>query len=198
MLNEEQENFDSTNEEELVDNEAEDESGTDTEEAEAEHESEAEAVSDDGDDERTQRAKAQRDRLAQEIKDLKAEKNRLKSEESNQENSQVATNSELVERTYLSANGITDKDAQNEVIRLAKKFDMSVDKALDDTDIKQRAESIVKKKAAQKQLAGGTGGASTSKKTPQYYADYVRKHGDFPAGTPNDMIARATDILAKE
>ena len=202
MQNDEQENIDSTNDDELVDNEADNEfTGTTEEESSEEPEIEdSENLSgDDEDDERTARARAQRERLAEEIKQPKAEKAKLKEgrKESDSKESQVATNSELVERTYLSANGIKDKDVQNEVIRLAKKFDMSVDQALDDTDIKQRASVMIKKKEAARAVAKSTGGASSSKKTPSYYADFFRKNGDFPAGTPNDMIAKATDLLAK-
>lgn len=202
MQNDNEESIDSTNDEELVDNEANDEfTGTAEEESseEPEIENSSDADGDDGNDERTARAKAQRERLAEEIKQLKAEKAKLKegSKENNSKESQLATNSELVERTYLAANGIKDKDVQNEVMRLAKKFDISVDQALDDTDINQRANALIKKKQAAQAVAKSTGGTATGKKTPSYYADYFKKNGDFPSGTSSDMIAKATDILAK-
>ena len=189
-------------EEELEVNDEQDESRTDEEESG--EESEVEAGSDaesDGESEerdirgeRQERAKAQIDRLKAEKAKLKEENERLK--EGGQES--VGTNSELVERTFLAANGIKDRDVQDEVIRLAHKFDVPVDEAMDDADIAGRAETLIKKKAAARTVAKGTGGAGTKAKGVNYYVTYFEKHGDFPDGLSSEMISKVTDKLAEK
>lgn len=187
-------------EEELVDNDAENEfTGTDEDESGEESEVEdSENLSRDdgedgiGDDPKLARAEAQKARLTKEINDLKAEKARLKKEKGGE----VVTNSEKIDRTYLAANGMTDKDAQNEVLRLSKKFDLDVMDAFEDPDIKSRAEAIVKRKAAQKAIAGGTGGAAKKSKDAAWHAAYYKKNGDFHADATNEQIVKASEILA--
>lgn len=194
MINVEENEIDITNDEELVDNEAEDESGTDEETGgeESEVEDSENLSGDDGEDPRIQRAEAQKARLTKEINDLKAEKARLKKEK----DGEVVTNSEKIDRTYLAANGMTDKDAQNEVLRLSKKFDLDVMDAFEDPDIKSRAEAIVKRKAAQRAIAGGTGGAAKKSKDAAWHAAYYKKNGSFHADATNEHIVKAAEILA--
>jgi hypothetical protein len=198
-------------EETLVDNPDEHEfDGTTEEESgeESEVEDSSDLSEDDGTDEggieadpqteSQKRAKTQIDRLKAEKAKLKAENERLKKGSSQEGGEVVATNSELIERTYLAANGIKDREVQDEVMRLAHKFDVPVDAAMDDTDIRARAETLIKKKKATQAVAKGTGGAGAKTKGVDYYTAYFTKNGDFPAGIPNEMIAKVTDKLAKQ
>jgi hypothetical protein len=146
---------------------------------------------DDGEDERKRRRDAQIERLKKE-RDEWREKARQVSNEGKKE-----VSSDLVARTYLAANGITDKEVQQEAIRLAKKFDFSIDAALDDEDIKTRLDNLVKQKTTQRAIAKNTGGASQKQKDVGYYLSYFKQHGDFPTGTSSSMIAKVTQALAE-
>lgn len=206
-MSEEKNVHEEVHEEELEANESDDESTTDeAESGEATEVEDDDAVSDEDDSgdtgdggeaddthARRERAQAQIDRLKEENRTLK---DRLK--EGDKKGETVASNSELVERTYLSAYGYKDKDVQNEVIRLARKFDMSVDQALDDADIKSRADALIKQKQAAQSVSKGTGGASSKKKGLNYHLSYFKKHGDFAPDASPDMIAKVSDELAKE
>lgn len=168
------------------------------EETTEEEEIEDDASEDDGDesDEAKDRAESQIDRLKREKAELKEKLD--KAGEGKDEGGKEFS-SELVERTYLASNGIKDREAQEEVMRLAKKFDMQVDEALEDSDIKSRADSIIKRKQAKQSVAGGGGGkgGSTSKDV-DYYRRQFEKTGDFPDDTPADMIAEVTEELAEQ
>ena len=205
-MSEENQNVEGT-EEELVDNEIldelsanEEESG---EESEVEDGEDVSADDDGGDSEeeaegnsrgaREKRRDSQIDRLKEENRKLKAE-----AKESGSEKEGIVTNSELVERTFLAANGIKDREVQDEVIRLAHKFDIPVDEAMDDSDIKVRAEALIKKKAASRSVAKSTGGAAARTKGVAYHTAYFEKHGDFAPGATNEMISKVTDVLAKK
>ena len=175
----------------------EDESGEESEEQDSDDLSE-----DDGGDEDTDSGndrEARKARRDAQIDRLKEENRKLKEQakENGSKEEGVATNSELVERTFLSANGIKDREVQDEVMRLAKKFDIPVDEAMDDSDIKVRAEALIKKKAATKSVAQGTGGAAARTKGVAWHKAYFEKHGDFAAGAKNEMIAKVTEALAK-
>jgi hypothetical protein len=198
-MNEENQNV----EEELVDNEILDELSTDEDESGEESEVEdSEDVSgdDDGGDSnddgnsreaRKARRDAQIDRLKEDNRKLK---DQLKENSSEKEVNN--TSSELMERAFLAANDVKDKDAQNEVIRLADKFGTSVMDAIEDTDVMMRVNSIVKKKAADRSVAGGTGGSAQKTKGVAWHKAYFEKHGDFAAGATNSMISKVTDALA--
>ena len=202
-MNEENQNVDETEvEEELVDNDLQDESRTDGEESgEESEEQDSDDVSgtDDEDDPdegnsrgaRKARRDAQIDRLKEENRKLKEQAKEKGSEKG------VETNSELTERAYLSANDLKDKDAQDEVIRLADKLGMTVIDAIDDGDIMMRANSIIKKKQAARSVAKGTGGSSQKTKGVSYHTAYFDKNGTFAEGATNEMIAKVTDELAK-
>lgn len=104
---------------------------------------------------------------------------------------------ELISRTYLAAQaGITDKEVQNEALRLASKFNLNIAEALDDSDIMSRLKNLQKQKATQNAVAKGTGGAATRSKDASYYVSYFKQNGDFPDGTPSSMIAKVTQELA--
>lgn len=199
-------NVEEQKEEELEVNEPENEPGAN--ETEGDEEPEVEDSSDvsdddggtDGDEtggdgeateERKRRATAQIDRLKKENEQLKE-----KLKEGGKES--VTSNPELVERTYLAANGIKERTVQDEVMRLAKKFEMSVDDAMQDADIKERADKLTKNLIAQRSISNGTGGASMKKKGESYYLAHFKRTGDFPEGTPQQMIAKVTDMLAEE
>ena len=199
---EENQNVDGT-EEELLDNEPEDEPGTDEDESgEESEEQDSDDLSedDDGDDsgEEGNSREARKARRDAQIDRLKEENRKLKEsiKESGSEKSGLANNSELIERTYLSANGIVDKDVQNEVIRLANKFGMSVDEAMDDADIKLRADSLIKQKKAKQSVAKGTGGSAQKTRGVNWHTAYFEKNGDFAPGATQGMIAKVTDALA--
>jgi len=193
-------------EEVLEDNTPEDDNGTDGEDSTEESEGEdSEPIEPDEEPVDISKPKEERrnhqiDRLKKEKADLKKENERLKQggEKGQEGGSSLATNTELMERTFLAANGYKDKDVQNEVLRLAHKFDVPVNEALEDKDITSRAESILKRKTAQNSIARGTGGAAKKGKDAGYVASYFKKHGDFPEGTSNSLISKATDILAKD
>ena len=177
-MNEENQNVEEA--EELVDNEIldeleadEDESGEESEEQASEDVSGDDGEGDDSEEEgntreaRQDRAKSQIDRLKKENRELKA-----KAKEQGSDKEVVPTNSELVERTYLAANGIKDREVQDEIMRLATKFDIPVDEAMDDADISSRAEALLKKKAAAKSVTKATGGAASRTKGVAYHTAY--------------------------
>jgi uncharacterized protein YdiU (UPF0061 family) len=165
---------------------------------------EDEDVDPDSDEAKKQRANAQIERLKEEKDELKGEVEKLRDQvhgdEEADDQSGGEANPDLVKRTYLAANGIEDEDAQQEVIRLADKFDLEVDKALEDEDIKRRADAIVEKKQAKQSVAsgqeGGDGGAT--KKDADYYQREFEKNGEFPDDTPREMIAEVTERLADD
>lgn len=177
----------STLNEELEANETDD--ALDTEENQTDAETD-EVEDGDSDDESTEasraRARSQIDRLKEENRRLKE---KFKESGLSGEGSKVA--SPLVERTFLSQEGITDKEAQQEVIRLAQKLDIPLEEAVEDEDIRLRAEAIQKK--AQSRLASarpkGKGGAT--KKDAQWYVD----HNVLPDDP--GMRVQVWDILAE-
>ena len=103
---------------------------------------------------------------------------------------------ELIYRTYLAAQaGITDTDVQDEALRLADKFGISIAEAMKDPDITTRVKNLQKQKETQKAIAKSTGGSSAKPKDVTYYLTYFKQNGDFPAGTPNSMIAKVAELL---
>ncbi len=127
---------------------------------------------------------------------------RLREKSSKEDGSKESTvkgsfDQELIARTFLAAQaGITDKDVQNEALRLASKFGMNIAEAMDDPDISTRLKTLQKQKTTQNAIAKGTGGAATRTKDATYYLTYFKQHGDFPEGTPSSMIAKVTQDLA--
>lgn len=194
-------------EEELETNDEDDESATDeSESGEAPEVEDGTDLSDDdgedadndGDNETSEDRQARKDRAEAQINRLKEENRQLKTKlKESGEKGEIGANSDLVERTYLSANGYKDRAVQDEVMRLAKKFDMSVDEAMQDADIKERADKLVKAKEAERSISKGTGGSSVKTKGVSYYLAYFKQHGDFPANTSAEMISKVTDELAK-
>lgn len=190
--------------EELVDNDTEHEfDGTNESEGgeESEIEDSENLSGDDGEDESSEEGNSREARKARrdaQIERLKEENRKLKEQakESGSEKEVDATSSELMERAYLASNDIKDKDAQNEVIRLADKLGLSVMDAIEDEDITLRVTSLLKKKKAQQSVAQGTGGSAQKSKGVSWHTSYFEKHGDFAPGATQEMISKVTDALA--
>jgi hypothetical protein len=160
--------MDETNvEEEIVDN-TEDNAPV-TEEQETGETAEIEAADDHADDGGAggttstpkSRAEAQINRLKKEIEELKKGQGQA-----------PALNNDLINRTYLTASGYKDRDVQDEVLRLAGKFGLTVDQALEDNDIKTRAAALVKQKEVAQASARPTGKGGATKKDAQWYVDH--------------------------
>jgi hypothetical protein len=139
--------------------------------------------------EKLQREVAANARLRKEAKERR-ENGSVPKEEGKQE-----LDRDLIDRTYLAAQaGLRDMDVQDEALRLAKKFGMSVVEALKDEDIKSRLENIQKKKKAQAAVAGGTGGAKAANKGMEYYVAKFKQDGTVPDDPK--IAAKMLDYLA--
>jgi predicted hydrocarbon binding protein len=122
-----------------------------------------------------------------------------RTEGSKESNQAPALDQELISRTFLAAQaGITDKEVQNEALRLAQKFGMNIAEALDDADVMTRIKNLQKQKQTQQAIAKQTGGSASRTKDIGYYIAKFKETGDFPAGTPSSMIAKVTMALANE
>ena len=145
-------------------------------------------------------ARYEEERQARERAERAIEKNKRKAKESKPQEQESNSNydQELVNRTYLAAQAdIKDRDVQDEALRLADKFGMSIAKAMDDPDISTRLKNMQKQKQSEAAIAKTTGGSQRSTKDVDYYVSYFNKHGDFPADTPSSMIAKVTGKLAQ-
>lgn len=187
---------DSVNEEEeLSSNEADHDTGTT--EGESEEVSE-EPVGEEVESDRIEVSKSEYDKLRREAHAAK----RLREKTSHKDSSEskeggASLDQELVSRTFLAAqSGITDKEIQNEALRLAEKFGMSIVEAMDDTDISTRLKNLQKQKETRQAIARNNGGVVSKDKGVDYYLGYFKKNGDFPPNTPNSMIAKVTEKLA--
>jgi hypothetical protein len=124
------------------------------------------------------------------------EKASKQSEKSGQEGNQSEEkyDQELIERTFLAAQlGIQDADVQDEAIRLARKFDMSISSAVKDDDIKTRLESLQKQKQAKQAMAKNSNGTATQNKGVDYWVARYKKDGSLP--DDSKMIAQVMDKL---
>lgn len=199
------------NNEELVDNPAEDESGDF--EAESGEESEVEAggdlSGDDGegdgtdegdDDEQSQEERqARRDRRQSQIDRLKEENKRLKEEnrKAKKEGSLSSSSTDMMAKAFLAATyDIKESEAQEEALRLADKFEMSVDELMEDVDYRARINSLQKRIVNQRKVAANQGNATSSKKGAEHAAAYFKKHQEFPEGTSLEVRSKAIDIIA--
>lgn len=142
-------------------------------------------------DERARRRDSQIERLKREKAELKA---KLAERGGETSDAKANTNTALIERTYLSANGYKDKEVQMEILRLAGKFDLSVDEALEDKDIKRRADSLVAERKAARSVAPSTGGARQTTRDVSYWAKRLTDKGEA-APTP-EMRAKVLASLA--
>ena len=137
--------------------------------------------------EKLQREIAANARLRKEAKERR--ENGSTEKEGNQE-----LDRDLIDRTYLAAQaGLKDMDVQDEALRLAKRFGMTVVEALKDDDISSRLENLQKKKKAQQAVAGSTGGAKNTQKGMDYYVAQFKQNGTLPDDPK--IVARMMDHL---
>lgn len=142
---------------------------------ETEGEDSVPSESDEDRDERKRRRDSQIERLKQKNAELKAQ---LASRDGETGDAKANTNTALIERTYLAANGYKDKEVQAEILRLAKKFDLSVDAALEDSDIKRRADALLAERKAARSVAPSTGGARQTTRDVDYYVKRLTEKGE--------------------
>jgi len=180
----------------LEDNDTEDESedidGTSSEESE-ESDSTEEAGND---DEQVTISKSELDKLKREsfaAKRLREGKGKESSKESTEKGTDF--DKEMIERTFIAVHAkVDDPEAQDEVIRLARKFDMSVSDAVKDPDIRLRIENLQKQKKARQAIAGQTGSAKNNNRGVDYHVEQYRMKGVLPSDPA--MIAKVLDKLA--
>jgi hypothetical protein len=138
--------------------------------------------------EKLQRELAANARLRKEAKERR-ENGSSKGKEDGQ-----ALDKDLIDRTYLAAQaGVKDMDVQDEALRLARKFDMTIVEALKDADIASRLENLQKKKKAQAAVASGTGGAKVANKGMDYYVAEFKRSGTLPDDPK--IVAKMLDHL---
>lgn len=101
---------------------------------------------------------------------------------------------ELIERTYLAAQmGIQDADIQDEAIRLARKFGMSIHEASKDDDIASRLQGLQKRKEQQRSIAKDQKGSPAQNKGVDYWVKKFKADGSLP--DDSKMIAQIMDKL---
>lgn len=147
---------------------------------ESETDAEAEQVEDDGADEQDadsddrndarSRAKAQIDRLKEEVRRLKAEKSNEKGDKEGGSQASVAS-SELVSRTYLATKGYDNEAVQDKAIDRAERLGMTVDQLLRDPDEKAVLDAAVKRMTTKAATSRPTGKGGTRTKDAKWYAD---------------------------
>ena len=124
---------------------------------------------------------------------------RGKGKESGKENSKESTqgyDQDLIARTFLAAqSGIQDPEVQDEALRLAKKFDMSIDQAMKDADIAQRVKNLQKQQQAKAGVAGGNGAGGVKSRSVEQYTNEFRKTGKLP-DDPR-LVSKILDELTK-
>lgn len=180
------------NEEETIleDNEMEDETGTDVGDSNQESEEQgSEEESGETDDETVTISKSELDKLRREsfaAKRLREGKTKKSGEESSKETQDF--DKEMIERTFIAVHAkVDDPEVQDEVIRLARKWDMTVADAVKDPDIKLRIENLQKQKKARQAVAGQTGSAKNNNRGIDYHVEQYKTKGVLP----NDPVAIA-------
>ena len=199
-------NVDASAEAELLDNTADNDYRPDEEmggeEAEVEMGgglSEDDGGRDDGGDEPDQESREARKTRAQaQIERLKEENKRLKEEARKARREGVNTsNTDMMAKAFLAATyDIKEPEAQEEALRLADKFDTTVDELMNDPDYRDKIRGMQKRLINQRKVAASSGNGATSKRGAEYYAEYFKKHDSFPADTPLEMRAKAVDLIA--
>jgi actin-related protein len=129
-----------------------------------------------------------------------AKKARLESKAKGKDDTQESTqgyDQDLIARTFLAAQaGVTDRDVQDEALRLANKFDMKIDQAMQDPDISTRLKNLQKQKQIQSGIAGN-GGVNTGKpKSIDQYTAEFNKTGKLP-DDPR-IVSQILDQLTKK
>lgn len=98
-------------------------------------------------------------------------------EEASKEDSSKDNKLTLGEIAYFKGEGITDKEAMAEVVRLANKFGMSLDEAVDDSDVMDRAKGIARKNENNQKIAPTKGGATRQTQDEVYWARQLQEKG---------------------
>lgn len=102
---------------------------------------------------------------------------------------------ELVEKAFLRAAGITDADEVDLALSTAKKWDMPVDKLVDDEDFKVKLEKLQTQKSNELATSGikGSPGTSQAKQSAEYWI--AKGQPPSPEDVP-DRKTRATIVRA--
>lgn len=141
---------------------------------------------------RKDRAKAQIERLKEENRRLKEENRKAK-----KENGLSPTSTDIMAKAFLAAtHDIKESEAQEEALRLADKFEMTVDELMEDPDYRQRITGIQKRLVNQRKVAASSGGAAARKKGAEYAAEYFKKNHAFPEGTSLEVRSKALDLIS--
>lgn len=181
----------------LEDNEPEDENGTDAADSSQESEEQSsEKETGEDDSETVTISKSELDKLRRESFAAKRLREK-KATEGSKEGSEKGADfdKEMIERTFIAVHAkVDDPDAQDEVIRLARKFDMSVADAVKDPDIKQRIENLQKQKKVRQAVAGQTGSAKNNNRGVDYHVEQYKTRGVLPSDP--SMIAKVLEKLA--
>lgn len=125
-------------------------------------------------DEKVSISKKEYDNLNQALGSLKRElKDLKKPKEAPQESPQQAKPEEsgLIQKTYLRAAGITHEEDVELALTTAKKWDMPIDKLVDDEDFLGKLEKARNARANADATSGirGDKSASSAKNTPEYW-----------------------------
>lgn len=174
------------NEEEVMleDNENNDDIGTDdgTLSQESEEQGSEEEGGEDN-EETVSISKSELDKLRREsfaAKRLREKKSPESSKENSKETQEFDT--EMIERTFIAVHAkVDDPEAQDEVIRLARKFGMSVTDAVKDPDVKMRIENLQKQKKARQAVAGQTGSGKNNNRNIDYHVEQYKTKGVLPS-----------------
>lgn len=123
--------------------------------------------------------------LKRELKDLK------KPKEDTKETAQQtkADDNSLLSKAYLRSAGITGEDEVDLALATAKKWDVSIDKLVDDEDFKIKLEKLRNQKAneiATSGVKGGGGKTSQAKETSEYWV--AKGTPPTPADVPNRAV----------
>jgi hypothetical protein len=166
----------------LEDNLEEDESGND--EGDSEQESEEQSHEEEGgdtDSETVTISKTDLDKLKREAFAAKRLREK-KDDKGSKESTETEFDKEMIERTFIAVHAKVDnQEAQDEVMRLAKKFGMSVAEAVKDPDVKLRIENIQKQAKARQAIAGQTGSGKNNNRGIDYHVEQYKTKGVLPS-----------------
>ena len=129
--------------------------------------------------------------LKRELKDLKKPKEETKE---TPEKTKPDENS-LLEKAFLRSAGISNEEEVELALTTAKKWDMTVDKLVDDEDFKIKLEKLRTQKSNELATSNvkGSGGKSQAKDTPEYWIakGAPPSRTDVPDRATRTKIARA-------
>jgi hypothetical protein len=184
--------------EELEANDIEDETSSD--EGTSSEEPEEQSIEEESGeaDEQVSISKSELDKLKREAFAAKRLRDRKGKGEDSAEGSQEASqgfDKEMIERTFIAVHAkIEDTEVQDEALRLARKFGMSVPDAVKDPDIKLRLENMQKQKKARQAIAGQTGSAKNNNRGIDYHVEQYKMKGVLPSDPAT--IAKVLERLA--